>query len=265
MRQEETKSIFRAEALAQLAAGTEKVHSESIVSSSDWMLLIGLVCVLCGIVGWGFFGSVTLNLVGQGIIVADSQLQAADALLQQMQADHKRKFLMQQVLLQKKHALLAKHLLTASDYVAATEEYLSAKERLMNPNQVTVWTAERFKNALDANASLLVFLPHREVRRVHIGMPVDIMPEDYSIFSRHSLSGTVVSVTPYPVSKQYVYAYLGNKDLIDEFFATGAPIMLRVSLQSAAYPGTLVQARIHYKTSTPLHLLLETNLCQDCL
>lgn len=119
----------------------------------------------------------------------------------------------------------------------------------------------------------LVFVKHRDGKKVKVGMKVYVLPSNLSDYEYGYILGKVVEISQYPQSKESVYPYLGNATLVDEFFSTGVPFLAKIQLQKKienpsglfwttqkgtpfkVKPGSTVSVKIISKEISPLKLL----------
>lgn len=121
----------------------------------------------------------------------------------------------------------------------------------------------------------LVFINHYDGKKIQAGMPVYILPNELSAYDYGYILGKVVSTTEYPASKESVNTYLGNINLVDDFFASGAPYMIKVvmpmnaktqsglnwtSKRGAPFkirPGTMATVKIITHHSSPINFMMK--------
>lgn len=121
----------------------------------------------------------------------------------------------------------------------------------------------------------LIFINHADGKKVRTGMDVYLLPSEFSAYDYGYIHGRVVEVSEYPASKESANVYLANMNLVDEFFSSGVPFMVRVVLlqnkenknqlswtsktpaPNLIKPGTLVSADINIESASPFHFLLK--------
>ena len=90
------------------------------------------------------------------------------------------------------------------------------------------------------------------------------------------IKGRVASVSKYPASKELAYLYLGNMNLVDEFFSGSVPFVVKIKLEKnnktmsgfswtthtgplfKIESGSIVTSKIVNKLCSPLKLLTKT-------
>ena len=80
------------------------------------------------------------------------------------------------------------------------------------------------------NLVALMYLPAAQGKRIERGMRAEISPTTVERAIYGHMSGTVVSVTPLPVTAEGMRRILRNDQLVAELTAGGAPIEVRVAL-----------------------------------
>jgi hypothetical protein len=274
-------SIFRTNAINHLNSLEDIQSSLKIVNPGAWIWVVISMLVLLGILIWGVFGSITLTTNAQGIIFPAHTLSESERLINQNSKDHQEKIIAFEKLLNKKNILYRKHLLTESDILRAKEEYLSAKEEPSNLIKNSYLPASYSKeNSTNTLLDSLIFIDHTQGKKISEGMKVYILPNQFSSYDYGYINARVVSISEYPISKQLAYSYLGNINLVDDFFANGAPYIARVRLQknnttksgiawttklgspSSIQPGTIVLAKIIYKKCPPIKFLSKSHVCE---
>lgn len=126
----------------------------------------------------------------------------------------------------------------------------------------------------NAQLEALAFLGAAEAKRIEPGMTVRLSPTTVRREEYGTVRGTVVSVSPFPLSSAAVQALVTNPNLADEFVAGGPPLLVRVALDrtgdgglewttSRTPPvditaGTLASASVVVADNAPVSLILPT-------
>lgn len=121
----------------------------------------------------------------------------------------------------------------------------------------------------------LVFIDHMEGKKIKAGMAAYVLPSTVSPYEYGYIKGEVISISDYPLSKEFVYSYLGNINLVDEYFTHGSPFMAKVRLLASSTsksgllwttrkgapfkfePGATVTVKIVSTECSPLKLLTQ--------
>lgn len=140
---------------------------------------------------------------------------------------------------------------------------------IINTGASVVAIADRGKG-LDA----LIYLPPQVGKQVRYGMKVLVTPTTVEKAEYGSIHGKVLSVAAFPATPEAIEATLQNQNLVKQFSSSGAPIEIRVHLESnpATYsglawssskgpqqlitPGTLATAMITIRKQPPITLVI---------
>lgn len=131
-------------------------------------------------------------------------------------------------------------------------------------------------NNFDDDLEALVFINHSEGKKISIGMDAYVLPDAISAYEYGYIKGKVVNISEYPITKDSVFPYLANMNLVDEFFTNGVPFLAKIKLtrnnktisglswttrNGATFklkPGSTVSVKITSKKCSPMHLLTKT-------
>lgn len=272
------KHLFRESALKNNHAIDEIEKSLKVVSISSWIWLTLFIFSLLSMLIWGLLGQVAMEVSASGIILPAEQFIMAENFASENLNDRMKRVASLKDLLNKKQALYKKHYLTITELEQAKQEYFSAKQALANkPNENYAALIKPLNSAqnIHQNQELytLAFVNPMEGKKILVGMNAYVLPTTMSSYEYGYIKGKIVSVSEYPASKESVYSYLGNMNLVDEFFINGSPFMVKIKLESnykmptglswtskqgAAIriePGTMVRVKIVYKVCSPFELL----------
>lgn len=255
------QKLFRESAVKNLNIQQEITTTLKVVSPSAWMWMILVLIILAGLIVWAICGTITMYVSASGILLPEEQLQQVEKFINENLKDSQDKMLSLKDLLDKKTELYHKHYLTRIELEKAKEDYLLAKNELFSElnggyiaNRNTLFHSGLVNKgkALDA----LVFIDHMNGKKITTGMQAYLLPSRASPYEYRYIKGKVMSVSAYPASKQEVYSYLGNRSLIDEFFAEGAPFVAKIHLEKSAMTqgdlaGTVVSVKIINRVSSP--------------
>jgi hypothetical protein len=154
--------------------------------------------------------------------------------------------------------------------MTAKKEFIN----LMSGNNPTTIQSLFSSPSLSKNQPLsaLVFVKHTEGNKITVGMSAYLLPSGFSFYDYGYIKAQVIHVSSYPITKEIAYFYLENMNLVDEFFMQGAPFMVEIRLEQdhtstsglawttrgpafRINPGTMVTAKIIYKTCSPWQLM----------
>jgi hypothetical protein len=274
------KPLFRDNALNSLNTLDDVNNALTVVMPGSWLLIAVSMLTVTGILLWAYFGRVSINVEANGILLPFDQIHETEKHVKEMMADRINKLNFLKELLDRKKQLYNKHYLSEVDFHNAENEYLTAKAELTTLPKSDYFNTQLFtvrtgisNTVLDA----LVFVGSTEGKKVSVGMNVYVLPNSLSQYEYGYIRGKVISVSVYPASKESVYSYLGNMNLVDEFFTGGAPFMVKVKLEKnnqttsglawttkAGPPfqieaGTTISVKIISRECAPLALLTKYN------
>ena len=278
-------NIFRQNAINNINSLDEIQNALKIINSAGWVWLLVSILALIGILVWGIKGTITLNIETQGIIFPTERLSESESIINQNINDHDEKIAVLEDLYKKKKKLFEKQYLTQVDLLKAKEEFIAAKEELSNPNKNAYLKSSKLSsyavvNSANTSLDALIFIDHAQGKKISQGMNAYILPNTFSAYDYGYIHGRVVSVSEYPISKQLAYSYLGNMNLVDDFFINGAPYIAKIRLQRSSdtnsglawttrygapfsiQPGTIVLAKVTYKKCSPIKFLSKYHDCR---
>jgi hypothetical protein len=274
------KSLFRQNALRKLNSTDQIESSFQVIKPANWLWILFAVCFFAAFGTWGIWGEAATHVAASGIILSAKQLEQTEKQVKEEIQQRKLKLSALKVLLEKKRELFNKKYLTVTDMEKSENEYLAAKEDFINfSNKGYTNTSMSVFSHLESDPKTdldaLVFVNHQEGKKIRVGMEALLIPATLSVFKYGYIQGTVTNVSNYPASKDAVYAYLGNMNLVDEFFAGGAPFMVKIRLEKNASTasglrwtthsgapfriesGTSIMAKITNKKGSPLSILIK--------
>ncbi len=130
-------------------------------------------------------------------------------------------------------------------------------------------------NSASESLESLVFVSHNNGKKIVPGMKAKVLPDTISAYDYGYILAQIESISSYPASKETVFPYLGNSELVEEYFKGGAPFLVKLKLiedkktlsrlawtskKGAPHKieaGTTVTAKIIYKKCSPLQLLVK--------
>jgi len=227
------QSIFRQNALSHRNAQDNQLPHLVILKTQMWVWLIVIALIMLAAVTWGVFGTIKTYVYATGIIVTDEQITKAETALVEEFSEQKSKVAALKSILDKTMQLYRQHYATIADVEKAREAYLAAKEAVMRIDRMNLRdSADLFSKTHDSKQTLsvIVFLNPVDGKRISSGMPVYILPDGLTKFDHGYLLGQVKKVSIYPVSKEAVYMYLGNKSLAEQYFQYNSPFMAQITL-----------------------------------
>lgn len=259
-----SNTLFRQNALDSLNAIDDISETLQIISPGAWVWLLASILFLATIIGWGLFGSLSLTIESQGVTLAKSQIDAIEINNTKNLLEHRENVDDLYDLYSKKIKLYKNHYITRVDLRKSKDEYLAAKEILNDFDKnirIPMIDNQTRENAMDTSSQTLVltFVKHTQGKKIASGMPVQVLPATSSIFEHGYISGSVSSISAYPISKQLAYSYLQNNSLVDTYFSEGAPFLVKIALKSEIQSGTPIVTKINYRTCSPFQLLTKNS------
>lgn len=259
------QSLFRENSLKRFQTPDDLNTTLKIMSPSAWCWVMFSLFLLTGILIWIFFARLSMVVTSSGIILPGEYYQAAENLIDEHIAEGQARLATLKRIYEAKRQLFIKHYLTLPELEQANQEYLAAKsdlntEKSINPYLLRPISASKFLHNSDYYA--LLFVKSSEGKKINAGMQVKIHPTIFSDFEFKNIKGQVVKISKYPVSKEIAYSYLGNMNLVEEYFLSGSPFLVTVKLENiinkdlvnSIDSGSIVTAKIIYKISTPFEL-----------
>jgi hypothetical protein len=158
----------------------------------------------------------------------------AEKLYQDYRVEQEKSLQSLKYLLEKKQSLYAQHYITIDDLEKAKQEYLKAQENIAYIPKLNIQHNNGlFTSVSPSHESLnaLVFVSHAQGKKMTTGMPVYLLPTFLSNYEYGYIKGKVREVSDYPASKEAVYSYLGNMNLVEEYFENGAPFVIKIEVE----------------------------------
>jgi hypothetical protein len=226
-------SLYRKNALINSHSLSDIQSSLKVIEAKSACYMIASIMGLVGIFIWSVYGSVSIEIPAQGMLMSAEQLVQAEKNEGEARKERAASLKAMKDLLDKKQTLYSHRYLSLDDLEKAKREYHDTKTNLLRAQGTNVEVAELFHaDAKDSKQlDALVFVSHTQGKKVAVGMHAYVLPSTMSEYEYGYMQGKVVSVSAYPASKESVYPYLGNVNLIDEFFAGGSPFVVKIELE----------------------------------
>jgi hypothetical protein len=273
------KSLFRANAIKNFNSLEEVSSSIKIIKPSAWLWMAIFLLMLTSAGIWVFCGRIEFTTDSEGIILPEHELKRSEFLFITHVKEHQEKIAVLKQLVINKEKMLKKGYITLVDYEQTKSDYEAAEKDL------THVSSESYLSSLhplySTTSSLfhseeltaLVFIDPSQGKNVMAGMEAYILPSGLSAYEYGYIKGKVISVSEYPVSKEIVFSYFGNANLVDEFFKNGAPYMAKIMLLKNSqipsgfawttkhgpnfnmYAGSMATVKIIYQQCSPWRLI----------
>ncbi len=243
------KRLFRENALNELNQLPTLDTALSIVPASSVTYFIAALMALSGLLIWSIWGVMETEVYVQGVIMNAGEINAVENRYQTYRNEQARTMQTFKYLMEKKQDLYIKHYVTLDDVQRARQAYLQAEENMSSVPQLNArsgqqlfpvcerekdgqcssYQPEQVAGLNEAPALLaLVFVSHQQGKQIQAGMQAYLLPSYLSYFEYGYMKGIVQQVSLYPISREAAYAYLGNMNLVDEYFAGGAPFAIKI-------------------------------------
>lgn len=259
MHQLQGRGLYRQAALDHLNALDEVNVTLKVISLPLWVSLLACLLGLTSILLWLFYGTLNFQVEMQGIVLPTQSIISADNIINKNIQDRRRKLMRLKSIYEKKQDLYKRHYLTINDLAHSEQEYLAAKEEIHNPERSIYANDYPFSLSglpLDhEDLEVLAFIHPAKGKLIKTSMQVLLLPRSRSVMNRGYIKAEVISVSAYPVTKKIAYAFLANKELVDEFFTQGPPFIARIKLASgtALQPGEWVNGKITWQQCSPVN------------
>ncbi len=248
--------LYREEAINHLNSKDNLYYSLLIIPVAKWWWLLGVLFTLIGIFIWASCAYISISVAANGVVFFEKEVNKSESILADLLEKKQQTLSQLKYLLNKKYTLYQQHLVTLDDLLETEKEYLTAHQ------ERDIYSYKRNK-IIDTNADhyqVLVFINYRQGIGIKVGNKVKVKVND-QLSSKDAVNGVVSYVSNYPISKKIANIYLNNSELVDDLFATGAPILVKVDLDSTSYQyqvikaGEVVSANIFIKVINPLELI----------
>lgn len=106
----------------------------------------------------------------------------------------------------------------------------------------------------------IVFVDHVSGKKILKGMKAYLIKPNSTIYDHHYAMGIVSDVSDFPSTRESAMSYLGNTDVVNDFFRNGTPFMVTINIPKTQQltflkPGSSVITHIIYQRCTPWKLL----------
>ncbi|MBN1179986.1 MAG: NHLP bacteriocin system secretion protein [Anaerolineae bacterium] len=267
-----SKPLFRTTALEQLSSPDQLDQLLQVTQPAGWIMLFACTLLLLAALAWGVFGSLSVEVSGQGVLLTPGGVRDVVALAsgQLLEID-----------------VAVGDTVTAGQVVARVDDAGQATDvvspytgRVLELKAVEGGLVERGTPLLsleptDADTlEAVVYIPAAEGGEIRPGMGVMIAPSTVRQEAYGFLLGEVSTVSTFPASRAGMLRVLGSAELVDALAAEGGVIEVRALLQRdpqtvsgyawssghgpslELHSGTLCTARVELSVQRPLSLLL---------
>ncbi|MCL2227042.1 MAG: hypothetical protein FWB97_05375 [Oscillospiraceae bacterium] len=227
------------------------LHLDKMVSVIDikaWIALGTILIILVAALLWGFFGTMRLTESVSGVLVRSGRVfniySPYDVVLLDFNLEHNQHVERDQVVARLEQIDLVNEINLKIAQGASELEIQAMQDELIARSQIRTFDYGRVVDVFartgdfvrrgdrlativrEAQGSValecLLFVPVSQAKYIRRGMSVDIFPASVSRRNYGNMMGTVLYVSEFPVTFQYLYNTLGSEELANEFLREGA-------------------------------------------
>ena len=229
--------LFRSAALERLSSPEQLDQLVRVTRPAGWLSLLALSLILLTAILWGIFGSLPIQVTGQGILLSAGGLHdVVSPVAGQVVAvgfDAGQVIQAGQVV-----AHIAK---TGQSISVPVSSPYSGRivERLVDAGSpiaegAPLLSVEGLNPDGRVDVVAVVYMAPAEGKKIRPGMEVQISPSTVRREEFGFMLGQVASVGQFPATPQGMLRVLGNPELVKTLSAVGAPIEVRVTLLADA-------------------------------
>ncbi len=225
--------IFRQAALERLSSPEQLDQLVHVTRPTGWLALLALGLILLAIILWGIFGSLPVQVTGQGILLSAGGIHdvVSPVTGQVVEMDVDAGDVIQAGQLVARIAEAGQPMSTSvtSPYAGRIVERLVDVGSPIEENAPLV-RLEGTNPDGQVNLVAVIYMAPAEGKKVRPGMDVQISPSTVKREEYGVMFGRVASVGQFPATSQGMLRVLGNAELVKTLLAVGAPIEVRVNL-----------------------------------
>lgn len=240
------REIFRKSTLKKITAPEDLDELLQVNSANTWLLLSALSMVVLGMLVWGFFGSISQQVKGFGIIkthelprevVANSAGQVYSIFCKTGDTVSRNQKLMKIYLLEEK--TYTEIFSPFSGEITG----LNVKEGTYVEIGTPVLKIMRKQKSSDITPEIIFFVPEKEVSKLKINMIANLEIDKGDIPSEF-LKGSITFIANYPASRKAIQMYFPNEDRVlklndKNYYEVRASLKMDTSKMSASVKETL--------------------------
>lgn len=270
-------TLYRQASLKHLNSSSDIGPALKVINRTEILLLFVACLAIAGFLIWGCFGEISLDINSQGVLMPAEKILKIDQEINLTRKARIEKAALLEKLYNDKKSMYKKHLLTIDALMKASDDYIIAKEAINQSYKVLDLLSGENADSSNTELDVLTFVDHYQGKKISQGMQAYVLPNTLSPYEYGYIEAEVVSISQYPISKELAFSYLGNMNLVDDFFLNGAPYVVKLHLkQNKKLPsglawttkrgpffsiqaGSLVNTKIIYKKTKPIHLISKSN------
>jgi len=220
----------------------------SVIEIKSWIAFGTIIIILGATVAWGFFGTMREQMKVRGVIVRSGRVfniyAAYDAVLLDFNLQPNQIVERDQVVARIDRQDLVREINMLMELGAPQLEIENLQAQLISASQIVTHNSGRVIDVFvrtgdfvrrgerlasisseaqgDRALETLLFVSLEEAMRIRRGMDVNVFPASVNARTFGNMMGTVLSVSEYPVTFQYMVDTLGSEELAREFTRYGA-------------------------------------------
>jgi hypothetical protein len=269
-----SKPLFRKAALEQLSSPDQLDQLLQVTQPTGWVMLSACALLLLTALLWGMFGSLSVRVSGQGVLLTPGGVRDVVALapgqLLAINIAVGDTITMGQVVARVAEPGRPLPTDIVSPYTGRVLELKAVEGGLVERDTPLLSLESTDADSLEA----VVYIPAAEGSGIRPGMDVMLAPATVKQEAQGFLLGQVTTVSSFPASRRGMLRVLGSEELVEALGAEGAVIEVRVLLrrdpQTASgyawssgrgpsvqlHSGTFCTAWVELSVQRPLSLLL---------
>jgi multidrug efflux pump subunit AcrA (membrane-fusion protein) len=224
--------LFRQTALERLASPEQLDRLMQVTRPVGWLSLLALGLIVLAVLLWGIFGSIPVQVSGQGILLSSAGIHDVVSPQAGLVVDVPVK---------------AGDVIQVGQVVATISSESTSSTQITSPytgrvlelkvdsgSTVDRGTALLSVEGLNAQGRVdlvaVVYVAPAEGKKIHPGMEVQVSPSTVRREEYGFMLGRVTSVGQFPATAQGMLRVLGNTELVKRLSAGGTPIEVQVDL-----------------------------------
>lgn len=262
--------LFRKAALERMSTPDQIDQLMPVTSSKGWIALITLAGLLIALVLWGIFGTISVEVQGQGVLVRPDGLQTVAA----PSSGEVTALTIRPGDTLKSGQVIGK-LKTDSQTIDLVSSYNGkVSEVLTSVGSQLTTGASVAQLETDAPLEAFAFVSLQDGKQLQPGMQIELSPSTAQAGQYGFLLGKVSYISDYPVSEQGLQSLLKNDELAKVILSNGPVYEVQVNLttdastytgfkwsaskgpQTILSSGTLCDARFVVGQVSPINLVL---------
>ncbi|MCL2399225.1 MAG: HlyD family efflux transporter periplasmic adaptor subunit [Defluviitaleaceae bacterium] len=220
----------------------------SVIEIKSWIAFATVLVILAATLAWGFFGTMRHMMEVTGVIVRSGRVfniyATHDTVLLDFDLRPNQIVQRDQVIARLDRQDLVREINLMMDSGASILEIESRQAELIASSQIRTHESGRVKDVFARTGDFVrrgdrlatisaqvpgsralttfLFVSVDDAMSIRNGMPVNVFPASVNRRNYGNMTGTVISVSDYPVTYQYMVDTLGSSALAQQFLSSGA-------------------------------------------